>query len=134
MIRGLRTVLHQVSGDQPVILTEPGGYRIVAGFEVDLCAAEHAVSAAAELNRGGRHRAAFDTGRPVTRISGSQLLTGEDHDWGRPHRAMADALARQALEITITAAGSAGDHVVAISAARLAVSSAPLDEYSRRPA
>jgi hypothetical protein len=45
---------------------------------------------------------------------------------------MADTLARQALEILIIAAGSAGDHVVAISAARRAVSSAPLDEYAHR--
>jgi predicted ATPase/DNA-binding SARP family transcriptional activator len=132
VIRGLRTVLRQVSGDQPVILTEPGGYRIASGIEVDLFAAEDAVSAAAELNRRGRHRAALDAAGPVTRISGSQLLAGEDHDWLRPHRAIADALARQALEITITAAGSAGDHVVAISAARRAVSSAPLDEYAHR--
>jgi predicted ATPase/DNA-binding SARP family transcriptional activator len=132
VIRGLRMTLQEAAGDQPVILTEPGGYRIAPGIEVDLLAAEQAAGAAAELNRLGRHRAALDTALPIARISGSQLLAGEDHDWLRPHRATADALARQALEILVLAAGSAGDHVVAISAARRAVSSAPLDEYAHR--
>jgi predicted ATPase/DNA-binding SARP family transcriptional activator len=132
VIRGLRMALRETVGDQLVILTEPGGYRIAPGIEVDLVVAEQAVGAAAELNRRGRHRAALDAAGPVARIAGSQLLPGEDHDWLRPHRAMADTLARQALEILIIAAGSAGDHVVAISAARRAVSSAPLDEYAHR--
>jgi DNA-binding SARP family transcriptional activator len=132
VIRGLRLALRETVGDQLVILTEPGGYRIAPGIEVDLLAAEQAVGTAAELNRRGRHRAALDAAGPVARIAGSQLLAGEDHDWLRPHRAMADTLARQALEILIIAAGSAGDHVVAISAARRAVSSAPLDEYAHR--
>jgi predicted ATPase/DNA-binding SARP family transcriptional activator len=132
VIRGLRTALREIAGDQLMILTEPGGYRIAPGVEVDLLAAEQAVGAAAELNRLGRHRAALDVAGPIARISGSQLLAGEDHDWLRPHRAMADALARQALEIQVVAAGRAGDHVVAVSAARRAVSSAPLDEYAHR--
>jgi predicted ATPase/DNA-binding SARP family transcriptional activator len=132
VIRGLRRALAEAAGDQPVIVTEPGGYRISPGIEVDLLGAERAVGAAAELNRQGRHRAALDAAGPLARISGRQLLAGEDHDWLRPHRAMADALARQALEILIVAAGGAGDHVVAISAARRAVSAAPLDEYAHR--
>jgi DNA-binding SARP family transcriptional activator len=132
VIRGLRRALAEAAGDQPVIVTEPGGYRIAPGIEVDMLGAEQAVGAAAELNRQGRHRAALDAVGPLARISGRQLLAGEDHDWLRPHRAMADALARQALEILIVAAGGAGDHVVAISAARRAVSAAPLDEYAHR--
>jgi len=31
VIRGLRMVLQETVGDQPVILTEPGGYRIAPG-------------------------------------------------------------------------------------------------------
>ena len=67
VIRGLRTALRDSAGDQLVILTEPGGYRIAPGIEVDLLAAEQAVGTAAELNRRGRHRAALDAAAPVTR-------------------------------------------------------------------
>ena len=77
VIRGLRTALRDSAGDQVVILTEPGGYRIAPGIEVDLLAAEEAVGAAAELNCRGRHRAALDAAGPVARIAGRQLLAGE---------------------------------------------------------
>jgi predicted ATPase/DNA-binding SARP family transcriptional activator len=133
VMRGLRTALAGIGGGgQRVIVTEPRGYRLAPDIGVDVALAEWDVRKAAELNRRGRHRAALDLASPAARISGSLLLAGEDSEWLRPHRALADAVARHALEIVTAAAGSAGDHVAAVSAARRAVESAPLDEPAHR--
>jgi len=99
VVRGLRSALAEIGGgEQRVIVTEPRGYRLAPDVGVDLALAERDVQEAAELNRRGRHRAALDLAGPAARIAGSQLLAGEDSEWLRPHRAMADAVARQALE------------------------------------
>jgi predicted ATPase/DNA-binding SARP family transcriptional activator len=133
VVRGLRTVMADIGGgEQHVIVTEQRGYRLAPDVGVDLALAERDVREAAELNRRGRHRAALDLAAPAARIAGSQLLAGEDSEWLRPHRAIADTVARQALEIVTAAAGSVGDHAVAVSAARRAVESAVMDERAHR--
>ena len=133
VVRGLRLSLEGIGGDrQRVIVTEPRGYRLATDVVVDIRSAERAVHDAGELNRQGRYRAAIDLVTPVSRVSGSQLLQGEDAGWLLPHRAAVDTLARQALEIVTTAATSLGDHQLAVSAARRAVESASLDEHMHR--
>lgn len=133
VVRGLRTALDGIGGgDQRVIVTESRGYRLAPDVEVDVALAERQVREAADLNRRGRHRAALELADPAARLAGSQLLPGEDSEWLRPYRAMVDAVAGQALEIVTTAAGSIGDHLVAVGAGRRAVEAAPLDEHAHR--
>jgi predicted ATPase/DNA-binding SARP family transcriptional activator len=133
VVRELRTALEPIGGGgQQVIATESPGYRLAAGVEVDVGAAVQAAAEAASLVRQGRYRAALDLAEPISGLSGSQILPGEDGEWLRPHRAAVDALARQAIEVLAEAAGRLGDHLVAVSAARRAVAASPLDERAHR--
>jgi predicted ATPase/DNA-binding SARP family transcriptional activator len=133
VVRGLRQSLAPIGGDeQRVIATEQHGYRLATDVAVDVRSAHATVQDASELNRRGRHRAAIDLATAISRISGDQLLAGEDADWLTPHRIAVDALARQALEIVTTAASSLGEHQLAVTTARRVVVTAPLDEHAHR--
>lgn len=133
VIRGLRLALEPVGGGaQRIIVTEPGGYRIAPQVEVDLALAEQAIARAVELSLRGRYRAALDLALPVSRLSGAMLLADEDGAWLRPYRDLVDAVARQALDAVADAAGGAGDHLVAVAAARRRVEQDPLDEHAHR--
>jgi predicted ATPase/DNA-binding SARP family transcriptional activator len=133
VVRGLRAALALAGGSgQQLIATIPGGYRLAAGIAVDVEVAERSVREAVDLAAAGRLRAALGLARPLTRLRGDDVLTGEDGDWLRPHRAAVDAVARRALEVIVDAAGRLGDHAPATTAARSLVAGAPLDEAAHR--
>ncbi|HEV2637739.1 MAG TPA: BTAD domain-containing putative transcriptional regulator [Actinocrinis sp.] len=133
VVRGLRQALEPVGGGaQQVIVTEPRGYRVAAGVQVDVALAARAVEQAADLVRGGRYRAALDLAGPVSRLTGAALLADEDGEWLRPHRDQVDALARQGLDLVADAAGRLGEHPAAIVAARRRLAADPLDEHAHR--
>ncbi|MEO6821065.1 MAG: BTAD domain-containing putative transcriptional regulator [Candidatus Nanopelagicales bacterium] len=133
VVRGLRQSLERIGGgEQHVIVTESRGYRLATDVAVDVRRAHGTVQDAAELNRRGRYRAAIDLAAAIARISGDQVLAGEEADWLGPHRTDVDALARQALEIVTTAASSLGEHQLAVTTARRVVASSPLDEHAHQ--
>jgi predicted ATPase/DNA-binding SARP family transcriptional activator len=132
VVRELRAALAPIDGGQQAIMTEPPGYRLAAGVEVDAAAAAGAVQQAAGLLRQGRFRAALNLAEPVSRLSGGQILPDDDGAWLRAHRAAVDAVARQATELVADAAASLGEHAVAVAAARGAVLAYPLDERAYR--
>jgi predicted ATPase len=133
VIHGLRTACAQLGGgDQGMIVTTPAGYRLASGVVVDTGLAADALRTAADLIGRGRHRAAMEACEPVSRLSGGQLLPGEDAGWLGPHRRAVDALALRAAELVAAAAGALGDHDRAIGAARRAVAADPLDERAHR--
>jgi predicted ATPase/DNA-binding SARP family transcriptional activator len=133
VVRGLRTACAPLGcGDQQLIATVPGAYRLASGVEIDLDIAAEALRQARDLIAQGRHQAAIALAEPASRMAGSQLLPGEDADWVYPHRRAVDALASRGLELVVAAAGALGEHDRAIAAARRSVSSAPLDERAHR--
>lgn len=133
VIRGLRTACALVGGDgQGLIVTQPAGYSLARGVDVDIELAGAALRNATELMREGRHQAALAMAQPVAQMSGSQLLPGEDADWLDPHRRGVDELALRAVDLVVNAAGALGDHDTAIAAARRAVAGDPLNERAHR--
>jgi predicted ATPase/DNA-binding SARP family transcriptional activator len=133
VVRGLRTSFVPLGGgEQQVIATTPGGYRLAPGVEIDVDIAAEALRQAGDLMAHGRYQAAMALGEPVSRIAGSQLLPGEDADWIYPHRRAVGALALRGLEIVVAAAGALGEHDRAIAAARRSISSEPLNERAHR--
>jgi predicted ATPase/DNA-binding SARP family transcriptional activator len=133
VIRGLRKACAPLgTGDQQLIATVPGGYRLAPGVASDIDVAAEALRDASELIAQGRHQAAMALAEPVARMAGSQLLPGEDAEWIYPYRPAVDALALQGLELVVAAAGASGEHDRGITAARRAVSSDPLNERAHR--
>jgi predicted ATPase/DNA-binding SARP family transcriptional activator len=133
VIRGLRTACAPVGGgEQHVIATAPSGYRLADGVTVDVEVARDDLGRVAELMAQGRHQAAIALAEPISRLSGSQLLVGEEADWLEPHRRAVDALALRALESVVAAAGALGEHDTAVAAARRGVAVEPLDERAHR--
>jgi predicted ATPase/DNA-binding SARP family transcriptional activator len=133
VIRSLRATLAGIgAGGQQVVTTAPAGYALAAGVEVDLLHARGVLRSAADLANQGRHESALAAAEPVALLSGDRLLPGEDASWLDPHRAEADALALQALEVLAGSAGALGDHHRAAEAARRAVTASPLDERAHR--
>src|SRR5580692_7030397 len=66
VVLGLRQALEPVGGGaQQLIVTEPRGYRLAPGVEVDVSLAGRALDQAAALLRGGRAGAALDLAGPV---------------------------------------------------------------------
>jgi predicted ATPase/DNA-binding SARP family transcriptional activator len=133
VIRGLRSACAGLGGaGQQLIATTPSGYRLADGVGVDTAEADQALRRCAELLAQGRHQAAIELADPVSRMSGNQLLPGEDADWLDPHRRSVDAVALRALDVVVEAAGALGEHDRAITAARRAVTADPLDERAHR--
>ena len=133
VVLGLRTVCAPLGGgEQQLIATTPGGYRLAPGVEIDVDIAAEALRQAGDLMAQGRYQAAMALGEPVSRIAASQLLPGEDADWIYPHRRAVGALALRGLEIVVAAAGALGEHDRAIAAARRSISSEPLNERAHR--
>ncbi len=133
VVRSLRTALAGIgAGGQHVVATAPSGYAMAPGVEVDLMHARSVLRSAADLANQGRNEAALAAAGPVALLTGDQLLPGEDASWLDPHRAEADALALQALEILAGSAGALGDHHRAAEAGRRAVAASPLDERAHR--
>ena len=132
VVRELRAALAPIGGGgQHVIVTEPPGYRLADGVEVDVMAAAAAARESAAVCTEGRFRAALTLAEPLSRLSGAQVLPDDDNAWLDAHRAAIDALAHQATEIVATAAGRLGEHAVAVAAARRAHAN-PLDERAHR--
>ena len=133
VVRGLRSACAVVGGgDQRVISTAPSGYRIADGVTVDARRAAEQVSQAAALLGQGRLQSAADLAEPVSRLSGDQLLSGEDGGWLGPHRRAVDVAALQAVLLVVEASSRLGDHRRAVSSARRAVAAHPLDESVHR--
>jgi predicted ATPase len=133
VIRAIRSATAEIGGgENRLITTVPGGYRISEGTEVDLVAAESSVRTAIELAAAGRLRAALDVAEPLTRLRGEQVLPGEEGDWLRPHRGALDEVGRRALEIVVTAAGRVGDHGSGVAAGHALVAGWPLEEAAHR--
>jgi DNA-binding SARP family transcriptional activator/predicted ATPase len=133
VIRGLRAALDGIgAGGQQVITTTPAGYGLAAGVSVDMRDLAQTLRAAADLAGQGRHQAALDLLAPLAAVAGEQLLPGEDDAWLEPRRREIDAGALRAQEMIATAAGALGDHHRAITVARGAVASHPLDERAHR--
>ncbi|MGC9962398.1 MAG: BTAD domain-containing putative transcriptional regulator [Acidimicrobiales bacterium] len=133
VVRGLRSACAPVGGgEQRLIATAPGGYRLAAGVAVDVDLAAGALDQARDLIEAGRYQTAITLAEPVARMAGSQLLPAEDAVWIHPHRQAVDALSMRAVELFVAAAGASGEHDRAIAAARRAVSTDPLDERAHR--
>lgn len=132
VVRGLRQAIEPACGGRPVIVTEPRGYRLAAGIGVDVAEAGPALDRAAAALRAGDHRTALAAALPLSRLSGGQLLAEEDGQWLRAHRDLVDSHARRALDLVAEAAGRAGDHPAAITAARARLAGDPLDEHAHR--
>jgi predicted ATPase/DNA-binding SARP family transcriptional activator len=133
VVRGLRTACGPAGGaDQRLIATAPAGYRIADGVVVETRRAEQDVRRAAALLGQGRPQAAIDIAGPVSRLSGEQLLPGEDGAWLEPHRRAVDATALDAVLLVAEASSQLGDHRRAVETARRAVAAHPLDESTHR--
>jgi predicted ATPase/DNA-binding SARP family transcriptional activator len=133
VVGALRTSLAGVgAGGQRIIATVPSGYCLAPGVAVDLHLAAAALRTAAMLADQGRYEAALDAAEPAVRLSGEQLLPGEDAIWLDPYRRELDAAALRALELLARAAGALGDHHRATEAGRRAVAGSPLNERSHR--
>ncbi|MGH8889152.1 MAG: BTAD domain-containing putative transcriptional regulator, partial [Acidothermaceae bacterium] len=133
VIRGLRTACAPINGDgQQLIVTQPAGYALASGVDIDIELASSALRNARELVKQGRHQAALALTKPVSQLSGSQLLPGEDAEWLGPHRRAVDELALRAVDLVVSAAGGIGDHDTAIAAARRAVAADALNERAHR--
>ncbi|WP_375503769.1 BTAD domain-containing putative transcriptional regulator [uncultured Jatrophihabitans sp.] len=133
VIRGLRTSTAAAGGgDQGLVATVPGGYRLAVGIEVDVTQASATVRRGDLLLAEGRDRAVVELVEPVTRLFGEQLLPGEGAGWLDPLRRAVDATALHAVELVVESAGRLGNHRLAISTARRAVAADPLDERTHR--
>jgi predicted ATPase/DNA-binding SARP family transcriptional activator len=133
VIRGLRAACEPVGGGvQQVIATVPAGYRIAGGVTVDTRRAGEDVRRATALLSQGRLSAVIDLVDPVSRLSGEQLLPGEDGGWLGPHRRAVDATALDAMLLVVEASSQLGDHRRAVETARQAVGAHPLDESTHR--
>ena len=133
VVRALRTSLAGIgAGGQRVIATVPSGYSLASGVEVDLRLAAAALRTAGTLADQGRYEGALAAVAPAVRVSGEQLLPGEDAAWLQEHRRELDVAALRALELLARAAGAVGDHHRAIEAGHRAVAASPLDERSHR--
>ena len=133
IIGGLRAACAPAGGaGQHLIVTAPLGYRLADGVEVDVAMAADELRQAEDMISQGRHQAVIEHAEPVARLSGGQLLPDEDGAWLSPHRQAVDALARQAMELVVSAAGALGDHDRAIGAARRAIAADQLDERAYR--
>jgi hypothetical protein len=122
VVRGLRTACSGLGGgDQHLIATGPAGYRLAAAVEVDVERAAADVRRAAALLAEGRHQAVLELAEPVTRLSGDQLLPGDEAGWLDPHRRAIDATALHAIQLVVASAGLLGEHRQAVDTARRAV-------------
>jgi predicted ATPase/DNA-binding SARP family transcriptional activator len=133
VIRGLRVACAEVGGDdQRLIRTDPAGYRLAPGVEVDLVQAAGVVTHAGTMLAQGRPHIAAQLAEPVSQLSGDRLLVEESAEWVEAQRRAIDVLASRALDIVVEAAGALGDHDSAVAAARRAVTVAALDERAHR--
>ncbi|MEO9139591.1 MAG: BTAD domain-containing putative transcriptional regulator, partial [Jatrophihabitans sp.] len=133
VVRGLRAACAPIGGgDHEVIGTTPSGYCLADGVEVDVDVAAAQVHQAAELLAQGRHQLVVDVAGKVARLSGDQLLPGEDAGWLDPHRRAVDATALRSVQLVVEASGLLGQHHDAVATARRAVGTYPLDESTHR--
>ncbi len=96
VIGGLRAACADLGSGQQLIVTEPSGYRIADGVAIDVDLAADAVRRAGALQAQGRHQAVLELVEPVSALTGSSLLSGEDAHWLDAHRRAIDALAVRA--------------------------------------
>ncbi len=133
VVRGVRAVCAPLGGDdQRLIATMPTGYRLAEGVDVDVAKAEDDLVRAAELLDEGRFDAVVELTEPITRLSGDQVLPGEDGEWLEASRRALDATALRARELLIGACSQRGDHYRAIETARRALDRHPLEEGLHR--
>jgi predicted ATPase/DNA-binding SARP family transcriptional activator len=133
IVSALRTAVSVLGlGEQRLIATTPSGYALASDVEIEVRSVATIVRGAERLLDNERFAAALADVEPATRLDGAALLPGEDLDWLAPHRQGLDEVRLRALQIAVDAAGRMGDHHRAVSAARRAVTVAPLDERAHR--
>ena len=133
VVSGLRTACRPLGGaDQQLIATTPSGYSLAEGVLVDVAQADAEVTLARQLLLEGRYRTVAELMEPLTRLTGDQLLAGEDADWLVPCRREVDANALRARELLVEACSQLGDHHRAIETARRGVDRQPLEESLHR--
>ncbi len=133
IIRGLRDALGPIGlGGEELIATVPGGYALTDAAEVDVALAAEARRRAEAALLAGQLAEAADTVEAGSRLSGAQLLPGEDQPWLAAHRRVIDQTRFDSLRIIAEAAGGLNQHARAIDAARLAVELEPLNERAHQ--
>ncbi len=133
IVRGLRDALAPIGlGGEALIVTVPGGYALTDVAEIDVALASESRRRGEALLLAGRLTEAADAVEPGSRLSGAQLLPGEDQPWLSPHRRLVDQTRFDSLRIIAEAAGGLNQHARAIDAARLAVELDPLDERAHQ--
>jgi predicted ATPase/DNA-binding SARP family transcriptional activator len=133
IVSAIRSAVSELGlAEQRLITTTPSGYAIAADVGVDVKHIASAVRDAERLLDNERFAAALTDVEAATRLDGAALLPGEDLDWLAPHRQALDEIRLRGLQIAAEAAGRMGDHHGAVSAARRAVTVAPIDERAHR--
>ncbi|HEX4015636.1 MAG TPA: BTAD domain-containing putative transcriptional regulator, partial [Frankiaceae bacterium] len=129
IIRGLRDALAPIGlGGEALIATVPGGYALTDAAEVDIAVAAQDRRGGDALLHAGQLAEAADAVEAGSRLSGMQLLPGEDQPWLAPHRRAVDQTRFDSLRIIAEAASGLNQHSRAIEAARLTVELDPLNE------
>ncbi|HEX4432266.1 MAG TPA: BTAD domain-containing putative transcriptional regulator [Frankiaceae bacterium] len=133
IVRGLRDALAPIGlGGEALIATVPGGYALVDSAEVDVVVAAECRRRGEALLLAGQFSEAADSVEPGSRVSGAQLLPGEDQAWLTAHRRAIDQTRFDSLRIIAEAASGLNQHARAIDAARLAVELDPLNERAHQ--
>jgi predicted ATPase/DNA-binding SARP family transcriptional activator len=133
IVRGLRDALAPIGlGGETLIATVPGGYALVESAEVDVAVAVDSRRRGEALLLAGQLAEAADSVEAGSRVSGAQLLPGEDQPWLVTYRRGIDQTRFDSLRIIAEAASGLNQHARAIDAARLAVELDPLNERAHQ--
>ena len=133
IVRGLRDALTPIGlGGERLITTVPGGYALTETADVDVARAGQDRRRGEALLLAGQLADAVEAVDPGSRLSGAQLLPGEDLPWLAAHRRVLDQARFDALRILAEAASGLTQHARAIDAARLAVELEPLNERAHQ--
>ncbi len=132
-MRGLRNALTPIGlGGEALIVTVPGGYALRAAAEVDVFRTVLARRRGEELLQAGELSEAAEIVEPGSRVSGGQLLAGEEAPWLSDHRRLIDHTRFASLHVLAQAATRLGEHARAIDASRQAVEVDRLNERAHQ--
>ncbi len=133
IVRGLRDALGPIGlGGEALIATVPGGYALNESAEVDVAVAAESRRRGEALLLAGQLAEAAEAADPGSRLSGAQLLPGDDQPWLAAHRRAIDQTRFDSLRIIAEAASALNQHARAGHAARLAVELDPLNERAHQ--
>ncbi len=133
LIRSIRTAVAGLGDDaQQLVTTEPSGYSLGPGVEVDVRDAAAALEAALTQLAESRPDAALPLLLPAAQLGVDQFLASEDLEWVENERRRLLELRRSARETLVEAAGLTGDSRRAVRTARELVEDDPTDESAHR--